>query len=580
MINQTLNKRYKVTARLGKGAMGTVYLATDSQNGKEVALKIIASDLAIEPDMLERFKREAETLSKLKHPNIVEFLDAFEYEENYVIVMEYISGGSLHDLIKTGALPIERASRIALELCDALIRSHHLNIIHRDLKPENILLTKDGTPKLADFGVARLNEGTRMTRSGTQVGTPYYMAPEAWEGKTLDTQADIWSLGVVIFEMLTGKVPFGGDTGAAVMNKVLTSTPPNIKSLRNEIPAGMVKIVSRMLTRDKKRRYQIMRQVGVDLHHSQQAATAIPASHKSSYLWLMSFGIIIVLVAGVFLANHFFKISERTASEQTTLSSLTTLQVSKTTVVTTIATTTAPITSIGDVLLDQSHQGLTIDMEVAATSIPDNPEFLFIGQFYNGISKNYNVKIQNTSIEKNTLSNFKVLILTSADGLYFANEVKDILDFVSNGGGLLILQVGGGGTLDEILTPLGVRFLGRPLASPEHLSWGPWGFTVPVNSKNPILVDINEVTVNAGSAIEVDDPGNVLLWTSSSIWIDSNENQEQDAFELAKEYPVVVGLTYGQGKVVIFPAVEVWGGFYYDNERLFNQALAWLMLDE
>jgi serine/threonine-protein kinase len=180
MIGQHLNNRYEVTTRLGKGAMGIVYRAVDTQSGRDVAVKVISSELAVDAEALERFKREGEALRKLKHPNIVEFLDAFQHEERYVIVMEYVSGGSLHELITMGTLPVARASRIALELCDALIRAHHLNIIHRDLKPENILINEDGTPKLADFGVARLSEGTRMTRSGTQVGTPYYMSPEAW----------------------------------------------------------------------------------------------------------------------------------------------------------------------------------------------------------------------------------------------------------------------------------------------------------------------------------------------------------------------------------------------------------------
>ena len=265
MIGQTLNNRYTITSILGEGAMGEVYLASDEQTGQQVAVKILARQLITNPELIQRFKREAETLRKLDHPNIVKFLDTFEYEGQYVIVMEYLEGGSLHDLIKKGPLPIERAHSITLELCDALIRSHHLNIIHRDIKPENVLLTEDGKPKLADFGVARLNEGTRMTRSGAQVGTPYYMSPEAWEGKTIDAQADIWSLGVLLFEMLAGQVPFGGDTGGAVMKKILTAPPPNLKKLRAEVPPGLVKIVARMLTRDRDKRYKTMRQVALDL---------------------------------------------------------------------------------------------------------------------------------------------------------------------------------------------------------------------------------------------------------------------------------------------------------------------------
>lgn len=271
MIGQKLNNRYEVTTRLGKGAMGTVYRATDTQTERDVALKIISGELAVDPAMLERFKREGEALRHLKHLNIVGFIDAFQHHEQSIIVMEYVEGGSLYDLIKRGPLPIEHAVQIALDLCDALISSHRLKIIHRDLKPENILIDNEGTPKLADFGVARLSEGTRMTRSGVQVGTPYYMSPEAWEGKPLDAQADIWSLGVVIFEMLSGQVPFGGDTPLAVMTKVSTTPPPDLKKLRADVPSGLVRIISKMLTRNKQRRYQTMREVAVDLEREQQA---------------------------------------------------------------------------------------------------------------------------------------------------------------------------------------------------------------------------------------------------------------------------------------------------------------------
>lgn len=265
MIGQILNNRYKIVKLLGEGGMGEVYLAIDETNKQEVAVKILAHQLVTNAGLIDRFRREAETLRKLDHPNIVKFIDAFEYGSQYVIVMEYISGGNLQDLIKRGRLPVERAKGIALEICDALIRSHHLNIVHRDIKPENILLTKDGKPKLADFGVARLNEGSRMTRSGTQVGTPYYMAPEAWEGKPLDPQADIWSLGIVFFEMLTGQPPFEGDTGAVVMNKVLTTPLPDIAKIRKGVPTGIREIISGMLIREKRQRYQSVRQVAADL---------------------------------------------------------------------------------------------------------------------------------------------------------------------------------------------------------------------------------------------------------------------------------------------------------------------------
>ena len=299
MIGQKLNNRYAITSLIGEGAMGEVYLATDDQTGQQLAVKILSRQLSTRPEALERFRREAETLRQLDHPNIVKFVDAFEHEGQFVIVMEYLPGGSLQDVIKVGPLPIDRAHAITLELCDALTRSHQLNIIHRDIKPDNVLLDQKRTPKLADFGVARLEEGTRMTRTGTQVGTPYYMAPEAWEGKPLDAQADIWSLGVMFFEMLTGKVPFGGDTGAAVMNKVLTAPQPDLKKIREDTPPGLVRIVSRMLTRDKQRRYRTMRQVAVDLENGGQTTNRNPIAMSRNAILI----VIGILVLGIITFN-------------------------------------------------------------------------------------------------------------------------------------------------------------------------------------------------------------------------------------------------------------------------------------
>jgi formylglycine-generating enzyme required for sulfatase activity/tRNA A-37 threonylcarbamoyl transferase component Bud32 len=302
MIGQTLRNRYFISTRIGKGAMGTVYRATDTKTGQEVALKVIYSELAVDPAMLERFKREGDALRQLKHPNIVEFVDAFEHDEQYVIVMEYLSGGSLFDLLLEGSLPIERVRQIALDLCDALIRAHRLNIIHRDIKPENVMMNQNGTPKLADFGLARLSHDTRMTRSGTQFGTPHYMAPEAWEGKTLDAQADIWSLGILMFEMLTGQVPFHGDTPLAVMNKVFTSQPSRIKKLRSNLPPSLVKIIRRMLARDKKQRYQTMREVAVDLERNQ--AAPLPISAKTKRVAAGFIFIVGLVAGGVILADN------------------------------------------------------------------------------------------------------------------------------------------------------------------------------------------------------------------------------------------------------------------------------------
>ena len=279
MIGQVLNSRYRMGASIGRGAMGTVYRATDIRTGQEVALKLIAPELTLDHEMLERFRREGESLRQLRHRSIVGYVDMFDFEDKHVIVMEFVGGGSLHLLLRQGPLPVERVRQIGIDLCDALISAHRLNIIHRDLKPENVLMAPDGTPKLTDFGVARLlSEGTRLTGTGAQVGTPYYMSPEAWEGKALDAQADIWSLGVMLFEMLAGEVPFSGDTMAAVMTKVLMSQqPPDLKKMRPDVPPALAKIVQRMLARDRAKRYASMREVALDLERLGPEPEAGPA---------------------------------------------------------------------------------------------------------------------------------------------------------------------------------------------------------------------------------------------------------------------------------------------------------------
>jgi len=277
MLGQTLNNRYRIVSRLGQGAMGEVYRASDAQTGQEVAVKVLVPSLALQSSLIERFRREGEALRQLRHPNIVAFVDMFQHGDQQVVVMEYVPGGSLRALLREqGALPLARVRQIVLDLCDALVRAHRLDIIHRDLKPENVLLAEDGALKLTDFGVARLaGETTQLTGTGTQIGTPFYMSPEAWEGKVLDAQADIWSLGVMLYEMLAGEVPFGGETTAAVMTKVLMTPAPDLEKLRADTPHGLRLILSRMLARDKATRYQTMREVAADLERGAPATTRI-----------------------------------------------------------------------------------------------------------------------------------------------------------------------------------------------------------------------------------------------------------------------------------------------------------------
>ena len=219
--------RYADLAEIGQGGMGTVYRAIDSQTSQVVAIKQLKNEMAT-PDMIERFKREGEALRQLNHPNIVKFLDAFVEDEQYYLVLEYVVGGSLEDHIRNNApINVNKSLLIALELADALTRSHHLGILHRDIKPANVLLAEDNTPRLTDFGLAyRHQSDVSLTGEQEIMGTLPYMSPEALHGAQLDERADIWAFGVVLFEMLSGIRPFVGETATALMQQILLQPPP------------------------------------------------------------------------------------------------------------------------------------------------------------------------------------------------------------------------------------------------------------------------------------------------------------------------------------------------------------------
>ncbi len=203
--------RYELGPPIGEGGMGEVFRGLDRQTDQPVAIKRLKSGrLSNDPTLVERFEREGDALRALDHPNIVKVLASAEEAGSHYIVMEYVAGGSLADLLsKEGRLPIARTVDIALELADALTRSHHLKIVHRDIKPGNVLLAEDGTPRLTDFGVARIGEST-FTGTGSVIGTIGYISPEAFQGRGSDTRGDIWAFGVLLYEMVSGISRFAG----------------------------------------------------------------------------------------------------------------------------------------------------------------------------------------------------------------------------------------------------------------------------------------------------------------------------------------------------------------------------------
>ncbi|HLY25341.1 MAG TPA: protein kinase [Aggregatilineales bacterium] len=268
-----IGNRYELSTTLGIGGMGTVYKATDRQTGGHVAVKLLRPEiLAQQPELLVRFTREAEALRALDHPNIVKVLATLEEGDRHYLVMEYVEGGSLFNLLNefklqpgTGRMPLERILPISLDLADALTRAHRLNIIHRDLKPSNILIAKDGTPRLTDFGVARIGTAESITEVGVTVGTLDYLPPEALAGRLIDERADIWAFGVVLFEMLTGHKPFGGTTVSQVILAISTQNPPDIKELRPDVPEALEGLLFGMLEKNRDLRVASARQVGAEL---------------------------------------------------------------------------------------------------------------------------------------------------------------------------------------------------------------------------------------------------------------------------------------------------------------------------
>jgi serine/threonine-protein kinase len=215
-MSQIISNRYEIRNLIGHGAMGQVYLGFDREGQREVAIKELRAEfISQDPELVTRFAREGDVLRRLNHPNIVKIHGAYEETDRHYIIMDYVGGGSLRDLIRTQSpLAIPHVIDMAIELSDALARVHRLDIIHRDIKPANVLLDIDGTPRLTDFGVAHVTDETRLTQTGYVFGTYAYVSREACYGTIIDARTDIWSFGVMLYDMLIGTIPFNETTPA------------------------------------------------------------------------------------------------------------------------------------------------------------------------------------------------------------------------------------------------------------------------------------------------------------------------------------------------------------------------------
>ncbi|MEX1029204.1 MAG: Stk1 family PASTA domain-containing Ser/Thr kinase [Paenibacillaceae bacterium] len=266
MIGRELGKRYEVIERVGGGGMAIVYKAHDSLLNRKVAVKVLRQQYTNDDDFIRRFRREAQAAASLSHPNIVSIYDVGQDDDVYYIVMEYIEGSTLNDKIKEKApLQIEEAVHIASQICDALDHAHQNEIIHRDIKPHNILIGKNGRIKVTDFGIARATASTDITQTGAVLGSVHYFSPEHAKGVVQGAKSDLYSLGIVLYQMLTGKLPFIGDSPISVALKHLQEKVEEPRKVNPLIPQSVENIILRAVRKNPEERYASAKQMLEDL---------------------------------------------------------------------------------------------------------------------------------------------------------------------------------------------------------------------------------------------------------------------------------------------------------------------------
>src|ERR671914_273646 len=258
-------ERYRVTRKLGGGGMADVYLAEDQELGRRVAIKILHHRYANDDQFVERFRREATHAAGLSHPNIVSVYDRGSTDGSYFIVMEYVEGKTLKDLIRTrGLCPIPMAIAYTRQILSALRYAHRNGVVHRDIKPHNVIVDPEGVVKVTDFGIARAG-ASQMTEEGAIIGTAQYLSPEQARGAPVDQTSDLYSTGIVLYELLTGTVPFSGETPVEIAMKHLSQPPEPPSTRRPEVPRDLDYVVLRALAKDPAERYHSAEEMDSDL---------------------------------------------------------------------------------------------------------------------------------------------------------------------------------------------------------------------------------------------------------------------------------------------------------------------------
>ncbi len=292
LSNKVISGRYQLTKLIGSGGMADVYVAHDSVLGRKVAIKVLNEELAANKKFSQRFKQEAKSASSMDHPNIVQVLDAgetTETDENGVkhtyafLVMEYVDGLELSKLVARGPLKVPEAIRVTKELLSAVEFAHNKGIVHRDIKPDNIMLTRAGKVKVLDFGIARAVAETfdDIATTTSILGTAAYFSPEQAQGQKVDIRTDIYAIGIVLFEMLTGKIPFTGDTAVAVAHQHIHAHPPAPSSINPKVSLALDQVVFTALAKDKADRFQTTAEFGRELRLAEAAKATAPKAVKA-----------------------------------------------------------------------------------------------------------------------------------------------------------------------------------------------------------------------------------------------------------------------------------------------------------
>jgi serine/threonine protein kinase/tetratricopeptide (TPR) repeat protein len=303
MIGKTVS-HYRIVQKLGDGGMGVVYKAEDTRLKRVVALKFLPPDLTRDHEAKARFLTEAQAASALQHNNICAIHEIDETDDGQMFIcMDYYEGRTLKGRIADGPLPVDETIGVLQQLIEGLTEAHSKRIFHRDIKPANILLTPTGVVKIVDFGLARLAGGTKLTKTGTTVGTVPYMSPEQAKGEDVDGRTDIWSLGVVAYEMLTGQLPFKGDHEQAITYNIVNESPIPITALRTGVPIALERIVSKCLEKERADRYQHVEEIAVDLRKAETAPPTI--KKKRAIKYTIPAGIVFFVAVAVLIFKPF-----------------------------------------------------------------------------------------------------------------------------------------------------------------------------------------------------------------------------------------------------------------------------------